>query len=55
VRVTRFSGCAAEVVLYTIQGGEHEWPRASLDDDDPAHEVNASRLAWRFFIRHPLP
>jgi polyhydroxybutyrate depolymerase len=55
VRVTRFSGCAADVVLYTIQGGEHEWPRASLDDDDPAHEVNASRLAWRFFIRHPLP
>jgi poly(3-hydroxybutyrate) depolymerase len=55
VQVTRFAGCAADVVLYTIQGGGHDWPRASLDSDDPAHEVDASRRAWRFFARHPLP
>ena len=55
VRATRFSGCAADVVLYTIQGGGHEWPRASLDGGDPAREVDASRLTWRFFARHPLP
>jgi polyhydroxybutyrate depolymerase len=55
VRATRFSGCAADVVLYTIQGGGHEWPRASLDGGDPAREVDASRRAWRFFTRHPLP
>jgi polyhydroxybutyrate depolymerase len=55
VLVTRFARCAADVVLYTIQGGTHEWPRASLDSDDPAHEVDASRQAWRFFSRHPLP
>jgi polyhydroxybutyrate depolymerase len=55
VLVSRFAGCAADVVLYTIQGGTHEWPRASLDGDDPAREVDASRRAWRFFAAHPLP
>jgi polyhydroxybutyrate depolymerase len=55
VLVTRFTACAADVVFYAIQGGIHEWPRASLDTDDPAHEVDASRRAWRFFARHPLP
>ena len=55
VLVTRFARCAADVVLYTIRDGSHEWPRASLDGDDPAHEVDASRRAWRFFVRHSLP
>ncbi len=55
VRLTQFIGCAADVALYTIEGGTHEWPGAAQDADDPAHEVNASRLAWRFFVSHPLP
>ncbi len=47
VSATGWSGCAdsAEVVLYTIQGGTHDWPTA----------VDASRLIWDFFVQHPLP
>lgn len=55
VLLTTFTGCAADVALYTIDGGTHEWPGAARDTDDPAHEVDASRQAWRFFVRHPLP
>ena len=55
VLLTRFTGCAADVILYTIRDGAHTWPGTALDPDDPAHELDASRLAWRFFARHPLP
>lgn len=55
VLLTRFAGCAADVALYSIEGGTHEWPGTARDDDDPTHEVDAGRQAWRFFARHPLP
>lgn len=55
VLLTTFTGCAADVVLYSIDGGPHEWPGAAQDAGDPAHEVDASRQAWRFFAIHPLP
>jgi polyhydroxybutyrate depolymerase len=37
--------CSAgtEVLLYTINGGAHEWPKA----------VEAARLIWDFFVQHP--
>jgi len=34
----------ANVILYTINGGGHEWPNA----------VDAARMIWNFFVRHPL-
>jgi len=42
-----WSNCpdSAEVVLYTIQDGTHDWPTA----------VDASQMIWEFFSRHPLP
>ena len=55
VLLTTFTRCAADVALYSIVDGTHEWPGAAQDDDDPAREVDASRQAWRFFVRHPLP
>jgi polyhydroxybutyrate depolymerase len=55
VVLTRFTGCAADVALYTIVGGTHEWPGPARDAEDPAREVDASRQAWRFFVPHPLP
>jgi polyhydroxybutyrate depolymerase len=35
----------ADVLLYTIQDGTHDWPSA----------VDAAQLIWDFFSRHPLP
>jgi polyhydroxybutyrate depolymerase len=42
-----WSGCTglADVILYTIQGGGHEWPVA----------VDASQMIWDFFADHSLP
>lgn len=34
----------ADVVLYTIQGGTHDWPTA----------VDAAQMIWVFFSKHPL-
>jgi polyhydroxybutyrate depolymerase len=35
----------ADVILYTIDGGGHEWPSA----------VDATGMIWNFFVAHPLP
>ena len=35
----------ADVVLYTIQDGTHDWPTA----------VDAAQMIWDFFSKHPLP
>jgi polyhydroxybutyrate depolymerase len=37
----------ADVVLYTIHGGEHGWPTPTTDFD-------AAQVIWDFFIKHPL-
>lgn len=55
VTVTRFSRCAADVVLYSVRGGEHAWPGGVADGAEPTQEISASREAWRFFAAHPLP
>lgn len=52
VVVARFGPCAADVVLYTIQGGLHAWPGGQADGDEPTRELSASREMWRFFVRH---
>jgi polyhydroxybutyrate depolymerase len=55
VRLTRFASCAADVVLYSVDEGEHAWPGGTADGDEPTREISASREAWRFFAGHPLP
>jgi polyhydroxybutyrate depolymerase len=52
VVVTRFGHCAADVVLYTVQDGQHAWPGGQADGDEPTRELSASREMWRFFVRH---
>jgi polyhydroxybutyrate depolymerase len=34
----------ADVILYTVYGGTHEWPG----------EVNAAQMIWDFFTQHPF-
>ena len=55
VRETQFSRCVADVVLYSVDGGEHAWPGGEADGDEPTRELSASRAMWRFFAAHPLP
>ena len=55
VTVTRFAPCAADVTLYSVDGGEHAWPGGKADGDEPTREISASRVVWSFFASHPLP
>jgi polyhydroxybutyrate depolymerase len=41
----------ADVVLYTIQGGDHRWPGGA---GAPSEGVDAAQIIWDFFTRHPL-
>lgn len=49
----RWAECdgAAEVVLYTLDGGGHTWPGAG----PLASEIDASQTMWEFFQAHALP
>lgn len=57
--VTRraYSGCAAEVVLYTIEGGGHTWPGETPMPEwfvgTTTSSIAASSLMWDFFRAHP--
>lgn len=48
----------AEVVLYTINGGGHTWPGGQPLPEwftgTTTYEIDASRLMWDFYRRHPL-
>jgi polyhydroxybutyrate depolymerase len=54
-----YSGCAdsAAVVLYTIQGGGHQWPGGKplpvWVAGPVSRSVDATRLIWEFFQAHP--
>jgi len=48
VVLTSFSSCTgARVVLYTIEGGWHEWP--TLNSDAPLSELSASNVIVQYF------
>ena len=48
VALTSFGSCTgAKVVLYTIEGGWHEWP--SIDSDAPLSELSASKVIVQYF------
>ncbi|RLF40695.1 MAG: polyhydroxybutyrate depolymerase [Thermoplasmata archaeon] len=51
ITITRYTGGRnnTEVVLYTIENGEHWWPSS---DKDPYKELSASEIIWDFFENH---
>ena len=40
---------STEVQLYSIENGNHDWPRESC------HSVSATQIIWQFFKAHPSP
>ena len=55
---TSTAACAdnRSVVLITIEGGRHQWPRGTtaLERADPtSHALNATETIWQFFAAHP--
>lgn len=58
VVATTYAGCAddASVLLYTVEGGGHEWPGGkplpALLFGRTTHTIDATRLMWAFFRRH---
>ncbi len=44
----------SQVILYTIYGGEHTWPGASLNIGITNKDVNASEEIWKFFSGYTL-
>lgn len=47
----------ADVVLYTINEGGHQWPGGKQLPEwwvgRATHDINATRMEWDFFMRHP--
>lgn len=55
VRLVEYEQCAAETLLYVIEGGTHVWPGAKdYPDPDLNDEIIANDLIWEFFQRHAL-
>lgn len=57
VRLLQYPGCGqgAELELYVIAGGRHQWPGGEdLPQPDVADEISATDLIWDFFQAHPL-
>jgi polyhydroxybutyrate depolymerase len=56
-----YRNCAddAAVVLYTIQGGGHQWPGGEPIPEwlvgPMSNSIDATKLMWAFFREHPLP
>ncbi len=60
VRRLAYTTCAenADVILYTIEGGGHTWPGGRPLPEwfvgSTIRDINATRVMWEFFIKHPL-
>jgi polyhydroxybutyrate depolymerase len=70
VQTTQYTGCAgnASVVLYTVQGGGHQWPGGrpvplwlvaqmtlmGLPIGPYTDSIDTTRLLWAFYREHPL-
>lgn len=54
-----YTGCAADVVFYTIQDGGHTWPGGMPLPEwiagTTSTEIDATREMWNFYQQHPLP
>lgn len=59
VVVRTWHGCAADTVLYVVEGGGHTWPGAVPLPNRllgmTTQDVNATEELWAFFARHRLP
>lgn len=44
-----------EVILYTINGGEHTWPGATILIGITNQDIDGSVEIWNFFTRYTLP
>jgi polyhydroxybutyrate depolymerase len=53
-----YTGCAADVVFYTIAGGGHSWPGGNPLPKwlvgITTQDIEATRTMWAFFQQHPL-
>lgn len=58
ITTTAYSGCDADVTFYTVAGGGHTWPGGQPLPEwitgPTTTEIDASRLMWDFFQKHPL-
>ncbi len=54
----QFKNCAASVIFYTVAGGGHSWPGGEPLPQwivgTTTQDIDATRLMWDFFTRHPL-
>jgi polyhydroxybutyrate depolymerase len=56
-----WTGCleGADVVLYTVEGGGHDWfrtePVPDTTYDWPTTNIDANAALWAFFEAHPMP
>ena len=54
----QFTGCAADLVFYTIAGGGHGWPGGEpIPEWIVGHttmDIDATQIMWQFFTQHPL-
>lgn len=53
-----YTGCAADLVFYTIAGGGHSWPGGEPIPrwivGETSTDIEATRTMWDFFQQHPL-
>lgn len=58
-RGVQYTGCDADVVFYTIDGGGHTWPGGvpmpAIVVGSTTRDIDATRLMWEFFQQNPLP
>lgn len=59
VVMRRWTGCRADVELYSVDGGGHTWPgsanyRAAPGIGTTTMTIDANEVMWAFFERHPL-
>lgn len=54
----QYTGCAAEVIFYTVHGGGHSWPGGEPIPEwlvgPTTMDINATQVMWEFFERHPM-
>lgn len=54
-----YTGCAADVTLYTIENTGHAWAGgrgpSTLMGDAASYELSFSEVVWAFFDAHPRP
>ena len=48
-----YRNCSADLVLYTIVGGGHTWPGATVKIGPTTQTIDATRLALDWFQAHP--